>query len=98
MKHYNISITGRVQKIGFRFSAMQAAYRFGIHGFVRNMQDETVYIEAEGEEEQIKSFVQWCNRGPMGARVENVEVSEGELKNFSGFDIISSRAGQNMKY
>ncbi len=93
MKHYNISITGRVQKIGFRFSAMQAAYRFGIHGFVRNMIDETVYIEAEGEEEHINSFIQWCNRGPMGARVENVEVSEGDLKNFSGFDIISSRAG-----
>ena len=49
--------------------------------------------EAEGEEEHINSFIQWCNRGPMGARVENVEVSEGDLKNFSGFDIISSRAG-----
>jgi len=91
MKHYNISITGRVQKIGFRFSAMQAAYRFGIHGFVRNMQDETVYIEAEGEEEQTDQFIKWCRRGPMGAKVENVEVTEGEIKHFKSFEIISSR-------
>ena len=91
MKHYNILITGRVQQIGFRFSAMQAAYRYGIHGFVQNMKDDTVYIEAEGEDEQMTYFFQWCHKGPLGAKVEKVEITEGELKNFKAFDIISSR-------
>ena len=91
MKHYNITISGRVQKIGFRFSAMQAAYRFGIHGFVQNMKNDTVYIEAEGEDEQLNNFFQWCRKGPLGAKVEKIEATEGELKDFKAFDIVSSR-------
>jgi acylphosphatase len=50
MKHYKIKITGRVQGIGLRFSAMQIAYRFEVKGFVQNLKDGSVYIEAEGEE------------------------------------------------
>ena len=91
MRHYNIIISGRVQRIGFLFSAMQAAYRYGINGFVQNMKDDSVYIEAEGEDEQMDFFVQWCRRGPLGAKVENVKITKGELKNFKAFDIISSR-------
>lgn len=91
MRHYNIVITGRVQKIGFRFTAMQSAYRFGVHGFIKNMNDDQVYIEVEGEDNNLDDFLQWCHRGPLGARVESVEVTEGELKDFKSFDIISSR-------
>jgi acylphosphatase len=91
MKHYNITITGRVQKIGFRFSAMQSAYRYGVHGFVRNTNDDKVYIEAEGEDGNLDGFLQWCNRGPMGAKVEKVEFTEGKLQNFKSFEIISGR-------
>jgi len=92
MKHYNIRIDGSVQRVGFRFSAMQAAYRCGVLGFVQNMPNGTVYIEAEGEEDSMNSFVQWCRRGPFGAKVEDVEILESEMKNFKSFDIISSRA------
>ena len=55
------------------------------------MKDDSVYIEAEGEDEQMDFFVQWCHRGPLGAKVANVEITKGELKNFKAFDIISSR-------
>jgi acylphosphatase len=91
MKHYNITITGRVQKTGFRFSAMQAAYRYGVHGYVKNVDGDKVYIEAEGVDENLDDFLKWCQKGPVGAKVDGVEVSEGELKNFRSFDIISSR-------
>jgi acylphosphatase len=91
MKHYNITITGRVQRIGYRFSTMQSAYRYGVHGFVKNLDDDKVYIEAEGEENNLQDFLQWCKKGPLGAKVENVDFAEGELKNFKSFDIISSR-------
>jgi len=48
-KHVNITVKGRVQGVGFRYSAMEAAEELGIKGFVRNMPDGSVYIEAEGE-------------------------------------------------
>jgi len=58
MKHYNIWISGKVQRVGFRFTAMQTAYRYGIVGFIQNMKDGSVYIEAEGEEGPMKCFFQ----------------------------------------
>ncbi|MCX6287116.1 MAG: acylphosphatase [Bacteroidetes bacterium] len=91
MKHYNIWISGSVQGVGFRFSTMQTAYRFGVLGFVQNMKDGIVYIEAEGEDDALYRFIQWCKRGPFGAKVDNVEVRDGEIKDFKAFDIISSR-------
>lgn len=84
-----------MQRVGFRFTAMQMAYRHGIMGFVKNMDDSSVYIEAEGEEEHLRAFLQWCKRGPFGSKVEKVEVAESETKGFKAFDIISSREKQS---
>ena len=95
MKHYKIKITGRVQGIGLRFSAMQIAYRFDVKGYVQNLKDGSVYIEAEGEEENIDRFLQWCRTGPLGARIANTDFTEGEVKNFKSFDIVRSGSGNN---
>jgi two-component system LytT family response regulator len=46
--HKNIRITGRVQGVGFRYSARSLASSLGIKGFVRNLPNGEVYIEAEG--------------------------------------------------
>jgi acylphosphatase len=89
MKHVNITITGRVQRVGFRFSAMEAAFRFSINGFVKNVDYDSVYIEAEGMDENIGLFLAWCGKGPLGARVDQVQVEEAPMKNFTGFEILS---------
>jgi acylphosphatase len=87
MRNVRIKIYGRVQRIGFRFSSMQAAYKFGIRGFVQNAEDGSVYIEAEGSEECVNNFIEWCKVGPLGAKVEKLLLEEGEIKNYSSFDI-----------
>jgi acylphosphatase len=92
MKHIKIKIGGQVQKVGFRFSAMQTAYRYGVYGFIQNKPDGSVYIEAEGEEKMLELFLQWCQRGPYGAKVEKLESSEGEVRGYKAFDIIRSKS------
>ena len=87
MKHVSITVTGRVQGIGFRFSSMEAAYRCGVTGFVMNRPDRSVYIEAEGAEPGIGQFVDWCRKGPLGAKVTGLEVAEGPVVGYTGFDI-----------
>jgi acylphosphatase len=87
MKHVRIKIFGRVQRIGFRFSAMQAAYKYGICGIVQNGDDGSVWIEAEGDEECVNKFIEWCKVGPLGARVEKLLLEDGEPKNYTSFDI-----------
>jgi acylphosphatase len=87
MKHLKIKVFGKVQRVGFRFSAMKAAYTHDVRGFVKNMDDGSIYIEAEGEEENLRKFSDWCRSGPIGSKVERTETAEGLLQNYTSFDI-----------
>lgn len=65
-------VSGRVQGVGFRFFARDAAAREGISGWVRNLPDRTVEIEAHGEHEALLRFERAIRRGPAGSRVDDV--------------------------
>lgn len=88
MKHINIKITGKVQGVGFRFTTKVVADQMGVRGMIKNEKDGSVYLEAEGDEMLLEVFLEWCNEGPDRSQIENVEVTEGELKNYRNFEII----------
>jgi len=85
--HSNITIKGHVHGVGFRFAARTMAISLGIKGFVKNIYNDSVYIEAEGTEVQLRHFIEWCYKGPNYAHVEDVIIENGELKRFESFDI-----------
>lgn len=88
MKHLDIKIYGQVQGVSFRYYAKEQALTLGLVGFVRNKEDESLYIEAEGREDVLEKFVDWCRKGPALARVEKVEVEEGEVSGYKGFRVL----------
>jgi len=88
MKHINIKVTGKVQGVFFRASTKAVADQMGVKGFVKNEKDGSVYVEAEGEPAILEMFVDWCKEGPEKAKVENVEIAEGELKNYRNFEVV----------
>jgi acylphosphatase len=88
MKHLNLTISGRVQGVGFRFAARNAANLYGIKGNVKNLINGDVFIQAEGEDAQLEQFINWCYNGPSYARVENIDIEEGNPKDFKFFDIV----------
>jgi acylphosphatase len=65
-------IRGRVQGVGFRYSAIREARRLGVDGWVRNTPEGDVEVWAEGPGEKLEAFLKWLRRGPLGARVETV--------------------------
>jgi acylphosphatase len=67
-----LRIQGRVQGVGFRFSAVDAAQRLGVTGWVRNTTDGDVELVAEGDEMPLQRLAAWCHNGPPGARVTRV--------------------------
>ena len=87
MKHFNITVSGLVQGVFFRASTKEQAKQLGITGFVRNQPDGSVYLEAEGDEASLQSLLEWLELGPANAQVENVDVEEDTVRDFSGFDI-----------
>jgi acylphosphatase len=83
--HYNITVSGRVQGVGFRWSAAAEARKFGITGFVRNLPNGNVYIEAEGSPSQLDDFVAWCKIGPAFGFVESVDTESLPPVNYGEF-------------
>ncbi len=81
-------VSGRVQGVGFRYFALDAARREGLHGHVTNRDDGSVEVVAEGESESIERFERAVRRGPSRSRVEHVTVDEIEpSQGNSGFNI-----------
>lgn len=85
IKHLNIKISGKVQGVGFRYSCQQEAKKQNIKGYVRNMPDGSVYIEAEGKEPNITNFFHWCQKGPSISKITGIEVSESQISEFKDF-------------
>ena len=86
-KHVNITVTGNVQKVGFRFAAIDEALELGLVGIIKNYEDNQVKIEVEGEVDQLKMFLRWCHIGPKDAKVEKVDYeSLEELQNYENFN------------
>ncbi len=71
-------VSGRVQGVGFRYFAADAARREGLSGAVRNLGDGTVEAVAQGEAESVDRFERALRQGPSRARVEHVRVEDLE--------------------
>jgi acylphosphatase len=85
--HYRINVTGQVQGVGFRWNAAKEARTEGISGFVKNLPDGSVYIEAEGSENALKTFLEWCKKGPRFGLVESVYIEKMPVVNYTDFRI-----------
>jgi acylphosphatase len=79
MKRISATIHGRVQGVAFRAYTQDEASRLGLTGWVANLRDGSVRVEAEGPEPALQTFVTWLHHGSPAARVEQVDLrwSEG---------------------
>ena len=79
-------ISGRVQGVGFRYFAAEAAAREGLHGWVRNLPDGRVEAVFEGPRPAVDEMVGWCQDGPPAARVGSVDVVWEDPEGLAEFD------------
>ena len=84
----DLVIEGRVQGVGYRYSAKMKAESLGIKGSVKNLSDGSVFVTAQGEKEAMDNFVRWCYKGPPGAIVRNIEKVQGKTGEFSEFRVL----------
>jgi acylphosphatase len=83
-RRVHLVVSGRVQGVAFRASTAEEARRLGLRGWVRNLADGRVEVEAEGRAADVEELVAWCRRGPPAARVERVEVTWAEARGEPG--------------
>jgi acylphosphatase len=82
-----IKVFGRVQGVFFRASTKARADQLNIKGYVRNENDGSVFIIAEAEENNINTFIKWCESGPKNADVLRCEVQEAPVNGYKNFTI-----------
>jgi acylphosphatase len=87
MTRAHVRVHGRVQGVFFRVEAQVRAESLGLAGWIRNAEDGSVEAVFEGDEERVRSMVDWCGRGPSGARVEDVQVEYEGPTGERGFSV-----------
>ena len=88
-----IKVRGSVQGVGFRYAAVERAHELGVFGWVRNEDDGTVLVHAEGPDEAVEALVEWLGGRPAGAAVEEVEVAKGKVEGHEQFAVRGVSAG-----
>ena len=81
-----MKIYGRVQGVGFRYRAEQAAGLLGVTGWVRNAEDGTVEMEAQGSEAAINKMMTFINGGTY-VRIDRIETEIIGTEKESGFGV-----------
>ena len=74
-----LSISGRVQGVGYRDWAVATGQRLGLSGWVRNRTDGSVEALVVGDDEAVGKMIEVCRRGPTLARVDSVDVEPVDL-------------------
>jgi len=84
----HVYVSGRVQGVFFRSETQDMARRHDVKGWVRNMPDGRVEAVFEGEKENVEKLLEFCRKGPPGARVTKVDVLwENYMGEFADFTI-----------
>ena len=83
-KHFYFS--GRVQGVGFRYQACRIARNLGLTGYVKNLWDGRVELEAQGEERIVWDLVSILHKQPY-IRIEDMEIRDMEPKSENGFQM-----------
>ena len=77
-------VRGRVQGVAFRYHTALKANQLGLQGWVRNNKDGTVQVEAQGQENSLNNLIGYLHKGPVHAKVDEVQIKWIETKESGG--------------
>jgi len=87
MIRYEITVKGKVQGVGFRYFVLTRANLFNIKGFVKNLPNGDVLIDAEGEKDILDIFLTEIKNGSKYSNVSSVIKEDKEVCHYKNFNI-----------
>lgn len=88
-----VVVRGEVQGVGYRDATLRRARRLGVMGWVRNGEDGSVLIHAEGPEPAVDELVAFLREGPQGAEVADLAIESVRVEGHEQFAIRGASAG-----
>lgn len=83
-----VTITGRVQGVGFRAFVERETLKRNLRGWVRNRRDGSVEAVFSGPYDAVDDMLSACRRGPRSSRVDNVDASPTNEDVKTGFTVL----------
>ncbi len=87
-KSVRMYISGLVQGVFFRAFVKENAERYGVKGFVRNLEDGRVEVFLEGDAENVNKMIELCKKGPRHAKIRNVQIKQEKFQGFRNFKVL----------
>lgn len=91
MKTLRITVTGRVQGVGFRYYTQITAEKYQLTGWVKNNDDGSVLMMVSGDEKILQYFIQEIESGNQYAYVSNMKIEETTYQKYENFEILLDR-------
>ena len=88
-ERWRLTVRGLVQGVGYRAGCRRRASELGLSGWVRNLADGSVEVEAEGSTQRLAELQLWCERGPLMAQVSGLGISRIPLRGDDWFEVRS---------
>ncbi|NLE00746.1 MAG: acylphosphatase [Fibrobacter sp.] len=79
-KRFAVTVSGKVQGVGFRFFTREAAKKHKLSGWVRNLEDGSVQMEIQGADNDLCAFLKVVENGPILSFVSAMECKEIPLR------------------
>jgi DNA ligase D-like protein (predicted 3'-phosphoesterase) len=87
------NVRGSVQGVGFRDATVRRAHRLGVMGWVRNTDEGSVAVHAEGPPEAVDELVEFLHKGPPSAGVSGVQIEQAKVEGHEQFAVRGVSAG-----
>lgn len=88
MIRYKLIVKGKVQGVGFRYFTSKEALLFNIKGYVKNLSNGNVEIDAEGTKDSMTAFINQISQGPTYSSVDEVLKEELDFSGYNNFEIL----------
>ncbi|MEB3326179.1 MAG: acylphosphatase [Synechococcus sp.] len=86
-ERWRLTVRGRVQGVGYRAACRARCQELGLSGWVRNLPDGSVVLEAEGHPQDLTELRIWCEKGPAQAVVSSVASSQVAATGADWFEV-----------
>ncbi|MEM4418391.1 MAG: acylphosphatase [Candidatus Nitrosocaldus sp.] len=98
MLAYRLIVRGRVQRVGFRRYVLEHARALGLKGNIRNEDDDSMHIHAQGDDEYtLNRFIELIKNAPSPAYVSSVEIIPTQVEEHKSFKIVYGELGDELQ-
>lgn len=88
VRRVHVFYRGHVQGVGFRYTTRETAFALGLNCWVRNLPDGSVEVVCEGNEKELKDFLETMDNGFLSRYINDKEITwESTGQRLNGFEI-----------